>query len=45
MKIRDPEDVLRKYPHQMSGGMLQLTPYNIRIHMPPHMRIANVHDT
>ena len=22
-----------------------LTPYNIRIHMPPHMRIANVHDT
>ena len=23
MKIRDPEDVLRKYPHQMSGGISQ----------------------
>ena len=25
--------------------VFQLTPYNIRIHMPPHMRIADVHDT
>lgn len=35
MKIRDPEDVLRKYPHQMSGGMLQRVMIGLALALKP----------
>lgn len=41
MRIRDPEEVLRKYPHQLSGGMLQRIMIGIAIAMEPVLLIAD----
>ena len=41
MKIRDPEDVLRKYPHQMSGGMLQRVMIGLALALKPSRIICD----
>ena len=41
MRIRDPEDVLRKYPHQLSGGMLQRIMIGLAISLDPELIIAD----
>ena len=41
MKIRDPEDVLRKYPHQMSGGMLQRVMIGLAIKLRPDLIVCD----
>lgn len=41
MKIRDPEEVLEKYPHQLSGGMLQRIMIGIAIALKPALLIAD----
>lgn len=41
MKIRNPEDVLEKYPHQLSGGMLQRIMIGIAMAMDPEIIIAD----
>lgn len=41
MKIKDPEEVLQKYPHQLSGGMLQRVMIGIAIAMEPDIIIAD----
>ena len=41
MRIHDPADVLRKYPHQLSGGMLQRVMIGLAICMQPSLIIAD----
>ena len=41
MKIKDPNEVLRKYPHQLSGGMLQRIMIGIALALEPDLIIAD----
>lgn len=41
MRIRNPEEVLEKYPHQLSGGMLQRIMIGIATSMEPELLIAD----
>ncbi len=41
MQIRDPEEVLEKYPHQLSGGMLQRVMIGVAIVLEPDLLIAD----
>lgn len=41
MRIRNPEEVLEKYPHQLSGGMLQRVMIGIATAMSPKLLIAD----
>lgn len=41
MRIRNPEEVLEKYPHQLSGGMLQRIMIGIATAMEPVLLIAD----
>lgn len=41
MQIRNPEEVLEKYPHQLSGGMLQRIMIGIATSMTPDLLIAD----
>ena len=41
MRIRNPEEVLEKYPHQLSGGMLQRIMIVIATSMKPSLLIAD----
>lgn len=41
MQIRNPEEVLRKYPHQLSGGMLQRIMIGLAMAMNPSLLIAD----
>lgn len=41
MQIRNPEEVLEKYPHQLSGGMLQRIMIGIAAAMAPSLIIAD----
>ena len=41
MRIRNPEEVMRKYPHQLSGGMLQRVMIGIAVAMQPSLIIAD----
>lgn len=40
-RIRNPEEVLEKYPHQLSGGMLQRIMIGIATSMKPSLLIAD----
>lgn len=41
MQIKDPAEVLEKYPHQLSGGMLQRIMIGIAIALEPDLLIAD----
>lgn len=41
MQIRNPEEVLKKYPHQLSGGMLQRIMIGLAMSMEPDILIAD----
>jgi nickel transport system ATP-binding protein len=41
MRIKNPEDVLEKYPHQLSGGMLQRVMTGLALVMEPDLIIAD----
>lgn len=41
MQIRNPQDVLKKYPHQLSGGMLQRIMIGLALSMEPEILIAD----
>ena len=41
MRIRNPEEVLEKYPHQLSGGMLQRIMIGIATSMEPALLVAD----
>jgi len=41
MQIRNPEEVLLKYPHQLSGGMLQRIMIGMALVMEPKLLIAD----
>ncbi|WP_099469837.1 ABC transporter ATP-binding protein [Konateibacter massiliensis] len=41
MKIKEPGEVLRKYPHQLSGGMLQRIMIGIALTLNPKILIAD----
>lgn len=41
MRIRNPQEVLEKYPHQLSGGMLQRIMIGIATSMAPDLLIAD----
>jgi nickel transport system ATP-binding protein len=41
MRIKNPEDVLEKYPHQLSGGMLQRVMTGLALTMEPDLIIAD----
>lgn len=39
--LRDPEELLRKYPHQLSGGMLQRIMISLALALEPELIIAD----
>ena len=41
MLIKDPEEVLEKYPHQLSGGMLQRIMIGIALALKPDLLVAD----
>ena len=41
MHIREPKEVLKKYPHQLSGGMLQRIMIGISLSLSPEILIAD----
>lgn len=41
MQIQSPEEVLRKYPHQLSGGMLQRIMIAIALTLEPKILVAD----
>ncbi len=41
MKIQNPEEVLKKYPHQLSGGMLQRIMIGLAMEVKPRLLIAD----
>lgn len=41
MQIRSPEEVLKKYPHQLSGGMLQRIMIGLSMSMEPDILVAD----
>ena len=41
MRIRNPEDVLEKYPHQLSGGMLQRVMIGLALATEPTLIVAD----
>lgn len=41
MRIREPKDVLQKYPHQLSGGMLQRVMIGLALALQPELIIAD----
>jgi nickel transport system ATP-binding protein len=41
MRIKNPDDVLEKYPHQLSGGMLQRVMTGLALTMEPDLIIAD----
>ncbi|MEY8354482.1 ABC transporter ATP-binding protein [Lachnospiraceae bacterium 54-53] len=41
MQIRNPEEVMKKYPHQLSGGMLQRIMIGLAMSMEPDLLIAD----
>lgn len=41
MQIKNPEDVLKKYPHQLSGGMLQRIMIGLALMLRPDLIIAD----
>lgn len=41
MKINEPEEVLKKYPHQLSGGMLQRIMIAIALTLDPKILVAD----
>ncbi len=41
MEIEDPEDVIKKYPHQLSGGMLQRVMIGLSLGLNPKLIIAD----
>ncbi len=41
MQIKEPEEVLKKYPHQLSGGMLQRIMISIALALNPDILIAD----
>lgn len=41
MRIKQPEEVLEKYPHQLSGGMLQRIMIGLALSMKPKLLIAD----
>lgn len=41
MQIKNPEEVIKKYPHQLSGGMLQRIMIGLAMSMEPDLLIAD----
>ena len=41
MQIKNPEEVVKKYPHQLSGGMLQRIMIGLAMSMDPDLLIAD----
>ncbi|MBB5142425.1 ABC transporter ATP-binding protein [Desulfovibrio intestinalis] len=41
MRINNPQEVLRKYPHQLSGGMLQRVMIGLAVGLEPDLIIAD----
>lgn len=41
MRIRSPEDVMEKYPHQLSGGMLQRVMIGLALSVEPRLIVAD----
>lgn len=41
MRIRNPEEVLEKYPHQLSGGMLQRVMIGLALAVDPSLIVAD----
>ncbi len=41
MRIRNPDEVLRKYPHQLSGGMLQRVMIGLAVKLEPDLIVCD----
>ncbi|KAB1439688.1 ABC transporter ATP-binding protein [Candidatus Galacturonibacter soehngenii] len=41
MQLKDPEEILKKYPHQLSGGMLQRITIGLALSMEPDLIVAD----